>query len=297
MYFDGRRAVILGFLRYRGGARMAINFENRAVAYLDILGFKDFIEQAERPETEQQRQLVDLEETIRTEIKGEGYHPLLKPTCTFISDSIICSARVGDDDCGGLVGVTMKTIQIAHRLLRMGFLLRGGITIGTVSHDSHNIYGTGYMDALRTEQEAHNPKVLLADSAASLLERAPDCGVLSVFLREGDKWVVNTLEDHHETYTGVSGPAAHTALFTDYRQTIVRNLEQHPLGSDIRGKWEWMAGFFNYWARHGNTSGVETISLPMPPLDLRAGMPLSADTEWMDELASPSYRVVIKKPT
>ena len=277
---------------------MAIDFESRAVAYLDILGFSAFIREAERPETEQRRQLIDLEKTLRREIKAKGFHPKFKPTCTFISDSIICSARVGDGDCGGLVGVTMKTIQIAHRLLQMGFLLRGGIAIGPVSHDSHNIYGTGYMDAHATEQKVRDPKVLLADSAASLLEQSPDCGAFSIFLREGDKWVVNTLEDHHETYTGVSGPAAHTALFIDYRQTIVRNLERHPLGGDVRGKWEWMAGFFNYWARqYGNTSGVETIILPMPPLDLRAGMPLSTDTGWMDKFASASYNVVIKKPT
>ena len=60
-----------------------------------------------------------------------------------------------------------------------------------------------------------------------------------------------------------------------------------------------MAGFLNYWAGRyeNNTSGVETIRLPMPPLELKAGMPLSTDTGWMDEFASASYRVVIKKPT
>ena len=277
---------------------MAINFENRAVAYLDILGFSAFVKQAERPETKEQRQLGELEETIRSEIRGDGFHSRLKPTCTFVSDSIICSARVGDGGCDGLVGVTIKAIQIAHRLLHMEFLLRGGIAIGPVSHDSHNIYGSGYMDAYATEQKARDPKVLLAESAADLLERAPDCGALSIFLKEGDKWVINTLEDGHESYTGVSGTVDQTALFTGYRQTIVRNLEQHPLGSDVRGKWEWMAGFFNHWARrYGNTSGVEIISLPMPPLRLEAGMPQSMDAGWMDKFASARRRVVIKNPT
>ncbi|UEO01123.1 hypothetical protein A9R16_006930 [Acidiferrobacter thiooxydans] len=54
---------------------MAINFENRAVAYLDILGFSAFVKQAERPGTEL---FTGYRQTI---VRNLEQHPLGSDLC------------------------------------------------------------------------------------------------------------------------------------------------------------------------------------------------------------------------
>lgn len=243
-----------------------IKFEERAVAFLDILGFTDFISKAEKPESEEYKSLCNLQAVIEMEIEAKEFHPRLKPDCKFFSDSVILSAVVDKNNYDGLVGVTIKTIQIAHQLLHMGILMRGGIAVGTVSHSESNIYGTGYINAYETESKlAVTPRILLHKSAEIILNEegmysGGQIRGLSTYIKEGEHWIVDTLHPH-ETY--IPSEAQNIPkLFEGYRNKIIENLQRHPLGSSVRSKWEWMAEFFNWKLKErSELSGVKQIEI------------------------------------
>lgn len=277
----------------------AINFEERAVAFLDILGFTNFIRNAEVEESEEYQKLCELKAVIEADLDVSEFHIKLKPTCTYISDSIILSAPVCGNNYSGLVGVAIKSTQIAHRLFDMGFLVRGGISVGKAAHDT-NIYGSGYLDAYETQDKrAINPRILLDEKAAKILDddktyQAHKLRELSNFLKEGNDWIVDTLNPH-SSYIG-GNEKDPFQLFEAYRNTIIKNLENFSLGCKQRGKWEWMADFFNdRLRRYGNDiRSVEQIELPMPPTHFRQGwVDDETDSDWMAPFKAPGHTVTL----
>jgi hypothetical protein len=287
-----KKIAIKNFKMFRKvRAMQKIEFEQCAIAFLDILGFKDFIKNAEIVSSEQFLQLCQLQEIIEQQIdvsseqafeEERGFCPEMQPECTSISDSIILSAPIRKTDgnvyFSGLTTVAIKTIQIAHQLLKMGFLIRGGIAVGSVFHKDRNIFGSGYVNAWQTqENEACNPRVLLHESAAKLLngdEKHLGCrlgdGHDICWVKEHEQWIVNTLSPHWSHIGGKS--ECPNELFLGYRNTIIKNLNdpKHPLGSSVRGKWEWMAGYFNETLKNcSDVREVETIVLPFPSSPFR----------------------------
>jgi hypothetical protein len=283
-----------------------IKFEERAVAFLDILGFKEFIKDAEKVGSYEYTKLCDLQGVIESQIdissetaggKGRKFLPEMELKCTYISDSIILSAPISNGSFSGLTVVAMKTIQIAHQLLKMGFLMRGGIAVGLASHTERNIFGTGYQVAYEIqEKHACTPRVLLHKSAADLLDGSGRGeSIFSCWVKEDDNWLVNTLYPHWSYIGGRS--QCPNELFLGYRKTIIENLNKHPLGSSIRGKWEWMAGYLNETVKRcSDIQRVESIDLSFPPSPFRSGVAADENNphDVWESFKAPSITGIIK---
>jgi hypothetical protein len=253
-----------------------VSFAQHAVAFLDILGFKNFITAAEVSGSEEFAQFSQLLGVIDRQLQlvtddGREQHKFPRDvglTTIHISDSFVLSAPVNNEarpDYSGLVAVAIKTIQLAHRLIDMGFLLRGGIAVGSVYRTPINIFGTGYQKAFETENDlAKTPRVLLHESAAARLETDyHSClrlGKLSIFMREGEEYILDTLYTHW-SYVGDQRDYDLVKLFNDYKATIEHKLST--LSDDrARSKWEWMAKFFNAKQRDcSDLRGVSPIGL------------------------------------
>lgn len=130
-------------------------FEERAVAFLDVLGFTRLIQEAETM-PHKQPELFGIISALDGHVKfdndsvsAEVPDPV-KPKYIFVSDSIIFSAPLRHGEYDGLGIVIAKSIQIAHKLMQMGYLLQGGINVGSVWHTGTNIFGTGYIKAYLT---------------------------------------------------------------------------------------------------------------------------------------------------
>jgi hypothetical protein len=280
----------------------AINFEMRAVAFLDVLGFKDFVRRAEVKTSEEYRALCELKAVIEAELDVSEFHIKLKPTCTYISDSVILSSPVSSDDYSGLVGVAIKSIQIAHRLLGLGFLVQGCIAVGTVAHDKSNIFGSAYMDAYAIQEEEKMPRIIMHESASEILNSDGGYGgcrlrELSIFVIDGNDWIVDTLNPH-PSY--LHDKNSLEDIFVGYRNEIIRNLESLPLGYSRRGKWEWMAGFFNDRLERyrGDIRSVEKIDLPMPPTQFRQGNAENEqDSKWFEPFQAKAVATQVQNPS
>ncbi|EQD56538.1 hypothetical protein B2A_05202 [mine drainage metagenome] len=141
-----------------------IHFTRCAVAFLDILGFKRFIESAESTESPEFSQFCELQRVIHRQLdyiqtsrgeSGQGHRfPMdVWLQIVYISDSFVLSAPIcNESDMGysGMVAVALKSIQLAHQLLKMGFLLRGGLAVGNLYRTESNIFGAAYQAAYET---------------------------------------------------------------------------------------------------------------------------------------------------
>src|SRR5262245_10195263 len=229
-------------------------FEERAVAFLDILGFKNLITRAEKDAAGLNR-LVALKTVIESHVRFDNAGldqnvPIqVHPRYIFISDSIILSAPLKHAKYDGLDVIVVKALQIAQKVLELGQLIRGGISVGPVWHEENNIFGSGYIEAFMTEQNADHPRIMLSPKASALWTQQSRA-VPNLCISQGSAQIVDILDPayYRTQNTGLT--------FEDYieplRVYIQSNLQELNIGSNARSKWEWMAGFYNHsLKRHG----------------------------------------------
>jgi hypothetical protein len=91
------------------------------------------------------------------------------PKYIFISDSIIISVpfKALIEGVDGLDILVVKCTEVAQKILELGLLVRGGVSVGNVWHDDTNIFGTGYIDAYETEKKAKHPRIVLSGAASA----------------------------------------------------------------------------------------------------------------------------------
>ncbi|WP_336234827.1 hypothetical protein [Achromobacter dolens] len=242
-----------------------MSFENRCIAFLDVLGFKELIRDAEvnRQRYDEFTKLITVvdshvrwdNETTSPEVPEEA-----KPKYLFISDSIIISAPLSFNGYDGLAIVTMKAIQIAQKMLEIGFLVRGCINIGNVWHETRNIFGTGYVDAYLGEQKAKHPRIILTEAASvHLLEsehRGSPLRDMELWIRREEEIIAHTL---CPSYARI--PPIPEGSFKVYRVNITSELEKlHSRG--VRDKWQWIANYFNDVIGQNNLN-VQKIDLSL----------------------------------
>jgi hypothetical protein len=138
-----------------------IIFEERAVAFIDILGFKSLLNNAchSQQTLTLLENLVNLLDLAIPNLNGSVSPnvPLnLIPQHIYISDCIILSAPLTSCDMPsycGLSAIVMRAIQLSHCILQAGYLVSGGISVGRVWHKNSNILGPAYqrIDGVRLD--------------------------------------------------------------------------------------------------------------------------------------------------
>ena len=161
----------------------------------------------------------------------------------------------------GLDVVVIKCIEIAQKLLEMGFLVRGGISVGSVWHTDTNIFGSGYIDAYKTEQKARHPRIALSPKASEAWKAGYRI-VPDLCLADADCECVDVLHPYYLRTNEHGIPYENS--FRQFSAHILQNLSTLPLGSDSRSKWEWMAGFFNSAIRRHQVNVPEFSQFPLP---------------------------------
>lgn len=156
-------------------ATFTIEYEERAVAFIDILGFKNIVNRSAEDE-EMMKVLNELVELLQTSIPSlnsnvdANFPKDLIPQHIYISDCIILSAPLRSEEIPkycGLAAIVMRAIQVSQKLLDHGFLVSGGITIGKVWHSSRNIVGPAYQEAYLLESRNSLPCIVLSSCAES----------------------------------------------------------------------------------------------------------------------------------
>ncbi|MHB1757869.1 MAG: hypothetical protein ACYCT9_10235 [Leptospirillum sp.] len=285
-----------------------MEFSPHAVAYLDILGFSDFVEEAEK-DNDKLKSLDKLfNEVIPKEISSEGKNSVfpqdLKLKSLSCSDSLVISAPVSDESpYPSLIAVSIKAIQIAHALLDMGFLVRGGIAVGNVYRTDSNILGTGYQEAVK--EDKGNPRIVLTESAKQELKKLKNEGSIywnSSFFSKDElrQTILNSIHPFQSYLPDKDGDPVE--YFNKYRETILKNISKdNQKDEGIRQKWFWCAGLFN--ANVKQLFSSLTSKTPPPPIDIDEKSPTiilnylnqELDPNWAEAFKAPGYVVRFNK--
>ena len=172
-----------------------IKYEERIIAFVDILGFKNIIKESEtndqklktiyqaldflktREESnEWNLKFIEIEEEAQR--KGLENFDITKNTnCSCFSDSIIVSVAVANEKTNEIASTLISNLAyIGAKLLSEGILIRGGLTIGKLIHNNNGvIMGQGLIDAYELENRiAKYPRIILSDKLISRLNTTID---------------------------------------------------------------------------------------------------------------------------
>jgi hypothetical protein len=142
------------------------SYENKYVAFADILGFENLVNRTAEPDPEVPLANVLSALDIPNEVQLEGI------TLGRVGDITEASHRLSTfSDClaisteaseKGLMNLLFHLRAIAFRLLKLGYLLRGGITEGAVYHEDEKIVGPALVDAYKLEKNvAIYPRIIV----------------------------------------------------------------------------------------------------------------------------------------
>jgi hypothetical protein len=288
-----------------GNEGVNMKFFPHAVIYLDILGFSCFVEEAEKGDNDKMNALSKLfNEVIPREVSSDGknssYPKDLGMICLSCSDSFIVSAPISDKSSyPALIAVSIKSIQIAHALLDMGFLVRGAIAVGNANRTDSNILGTGFQEAVNAEKKAGNPKIVLTESAEKALKELIEKGYPSYAIYAKDELGQVILNSLHPEKSYLPDPKGEiTEYFGRYREIILNSLSHD--NREVKEKWRWFAMLYEANVKYFSDLRMKIPSLSideeLPGVTLNYLNPPEQNSDWMNDFKVPGVRFTLQYP-
>jgi hypothetical protein len=149
-------------------SKFAGTYEDRIVAFVDILGMKHLVASGKVPVILKAMQIIEQRLKL---IDGVPKSPL---QVSQFSDSIILSAP---NDGNGMVHTVHFASLLASELFLQGVWCRGAITSGKMHHRGNAAFGPALIDAVEMERSlAVYPRVLVTDTVAEHFVEAKNAG-------------------------------------------------------------------------------------------------------------------------
>lgn len=163
-------------------------YKKSIVTFIDILGFKDLVNQStnshqvldlihgtlmkfkslEKPES-WTSDLIEVEEDAQK--KGlDGFGISNRTKCTCFSDSIVISIEIENDLNEVFSTLIANLSRIGAQLLKDGILIRGGIDLSDIYHNNGIVFGKGLINSYELETNAAKyPRIILSKNLISEL--------------------------------------------------------------------------------------------------------------------------------
>jgi hypothetical protein len=252
---------------------LANTYETRLCAFVDILGFRQLIEESvRRPSLTQNirdilREVreatpvwernppVDIfarrfertgvkppEATLKAQEKVKENSK--KERGTWFSDSLVLSSSLEGFAIRNLV---ISLILLSQNMAKSGYYVRGGVSLGLLCHETDMCFGPALISAYDLEKDAQYPRIVFDAEARRTLDRADASGVrkLASYLREDIDGIA---------FLHFLGQEALDLLpeFRDEHMSIIRQFLSRQLDSAfakdarIKSKLFWLARYFNF---------------------------------------------------
>ncbi|WP_022821605.1 hypothetical protein [Hymenobacter norwichensis] len=241
-------------------------YETRVVAFIDILGFKNKLQESYTNQAAFNvihDALTELQESFNDPMDGDsesGKKALRIDTQTIqVSDSLIISRLA--EERGGIRAMIFDCAYAIHTLIRHGFLCRGAITVGKMYHKGSLMFGEAFVRAYQTEAAEKLPIIKFDQDMYDLAKKHPSTGNEE----HGEDEVLNLAESCKELSPGVyyldyftdydihfgSGEGYASIQYDSLRNIIVNGLSAGP-STSFYSKYRWAADQFNLSADRFN---------------------------------------------
>lgn len=247
-----------------------MNYEDRLVAFIDILNFRgminDTVDARGNEDAQKIQKIYDAYETIQQNWKGAGTNDDLSRSkrVTIFSDSIVISVKASEKS-----QIFLTLLEIKHLIMSMvwrGILVRGAIVRGKLIHDQEKVFGPALIEAYTLESKAAlYPRIILdrdlvqaaAESRSSHHSRADEIGYVEQLL-ESDSDGMYYIDYFFKAQAELDDPDYDFPSYIEALGSIVRKGlmgSVHPSNADVRVKYSWMRERYNRM--------VETVAAPL----------------------------------
>lgn len=245
-----------------------VKYENRLVAFIDILGFSEIVKQSKgnndkinliysvlnylkdwEASENWDLKLIEIEEDAQK--RGVSNFDITgKTNSTSFSDSIVVSVKVENNINEMTSTLIANLAYIGAILIEQGILFRGGLTIGDLIHNEFGtVFGQGLIDAYLLESKsAKYPRIILSDKLIKQLnypletkkDRYPyhqyinrfDDGCVGIHQMNYYQVVQNSTEITHEKLTD---------SLNKIRKVIISGLDLSFEKTQVYEKYRWLA--------------------------------------------------------
>jgi hypothetical protein len=245
-------------------------YEEQFTAFIDLLGFREFSSRADAESVEKRGKVLEFLSSLSA-LRGDfSFHSmrssflenanavLIKPAISTFSDHIVISYPLAPI-CSGtgvephftealiLGQFNLLLTRIASTALRLGFLVRGGATIGRLYHAQGVVFGDALVEAYEIESRTSiYPRVVLSHGITS----RPGWNEKRMEVIKGDDGLYHINYFRNLALTAVpSGdtyPEDIKAWFAEVIARIASNLTELESKGRLRelAKWAWFAREF-----------------------------------------------------
>lgn len=228
----------------------------RIVAFVDILGFKNLVNESLYSSEAAERiyKALQLIYGRKQDNEADSFMGMQKygVEVSVFSDSIVISYPLNYD--GGLFFILLDVIHLQLELACLGILIRGGIAIGLLYHNGQIVYGPAMNQAYLLESRyAVYPRIILCEqtinegilktcSHGHTVEMETEY-VCSCIQRDKDGfYYLDMLRQDSEL---VDYGNEYYLWLQIIRQVIVRGLNENMYNKRIYDKYVWLKRYFN----------------------------------------------------
>lgn len=213
-------------------------YENRVVAFVDILGFRALVGKLQLDPLLHRRLHSALAEIKSFKsLAGDTQTAQSELEVSVFSDSVVISGAEGQ-----LFTVIWTCVGLQARLLALGVLTRGGISHGPTHHKEDVLYGEGMIKAYDLESKAAiYPRVLVDPALVSDLAEVHRLMLLSLDvdgLWHTDPFSFGVLPENSEDLLE-DGHDPHLVFLESFSKRVDREIGAAK-DAGVLAKWGWM---------------------------------------------------------
>lgn len=226
-------------------------YSNRFVAFVDILGFKNLVNNSNS-----NQKLIETIDNVLSEIEDDKNrnsdkalgNKAIGREITNFSDSIVISYSTECQGAGVNLLIDVRLLQL--RLLYYGILSRGAVTFGKLIHDDDVCFGPALVEAYKMEEhDAIYPRVIVDESVIKEDLHNPYLNVdndqeefadiLRVDQRDGYRFINYIVDDFDY-------PSEFEQCKIKIQQIIDNIISNREAEFEIVRKYVWLAHFYHY---------------------------------------------------
>lgn len=134
-------------------------YEERYVAYLDIMGYGELVKRNAEPERAKAR-IEELRKAIKKQFEIKNVMSLPDTAVRVLSDTVLVSCAANHEGCFNII---LQTMNVVGGFACSNYWVRGAITRGWHYDDGSVLFSPAMVEAYQTgEKEAFYPRVLIA---------------------------------------------------------------------------------------------------------------------------------------